>query len=106
MRTYTIHGDILIRDLIWVLALGIFSLLLVYGFLVNNMVRGAVTSEQMGSELTRLNSEVAELESKFIALDQTITLELAKELGFQTVDSAVYVSKSSFGRGLSLESSI
>lgn len=106
MRTYTIHRDILIRDLIWVLALGIFSLLLVYGFLVNNMVRGAVSSEQMSSELTKLNSEVAELESKFIALDQTITLELATELGFQMVDSAVYVSKSSFGRGLSLESSI
>lgn len=106
MKTYTIHRDVLIRDLIWVLAAGVFGLLLTYGFLVNNMVRSAVLSEQLSSELAELNGEVAELESRFITLDQTVTMELAKELGFESVESVVYVSNSSLGRALSPESSI
>ena len=106
MRTYAIHRDILIRDLVWVLGAGILSLLLIYGLLVNNMVKSAVASEKMSSQLSELNGEVADLESKFIALDQTVTMELAQKLGFQTVEGTAYVTKASLGRGLSLESSI
>ncbi|MFA6535859.1 MAG: hypothetical protein WC250_00250 [Candidatus Paceibacterota bacterium] len=106
MRTYAIHRDILIRDLIWVLGAGILSLLLIYGFLVNNMVKSAVASEKMSSQLSELNGEVADLESRFIALDQTVTVELAQKLGFQNVDSVAYVAKTTLGRGLSFESSI
>ena len=75
-----------------------------YVFFVNYAVLNIVKREKVEVQIADINSKLTETESKYIALKNGITLDLAYSLGFQTVQSPIFISRSSLSKALSVNS--
>jgi hypothetical protein len=85
-------------SLITVLCFCLFS----YGYLVRGVTVSIVARQAMESDLSSLNSKVITLESEYIKAKNSITGELAQNLGFIAASNQKFVSKTTNNPGLSL----
>ena len=69
-----------------------FVSLLVYGYLVNQTVHNVVERRSLMSDMTRLQSEVSDLEAKYIEGRASVTYEDARALGFTEPLAVDYVT--------------
>ncbi|MES2953399.1 MAG: hypothetical protein V4674_02475 [Patescibacteria group bacterium] len=79
--------------LFWALVAASALSALSYVLLINATVFNAVETKKIGEENRRLNGELAALESRYLALSQTVTLERAHQLGFIDVSTVSYASR-------------
>ena len=70
----------------------------VYIYLINSMIFNAVSREKFSQQIDELTSQVATLESRYVALSGRVTLELARGLGFE--DTANHTGFAYEGRAL------
>ncbi|MEA1929270.1 MAG: hypothetical protein U9M92_00040 [Patescibacteria group bacterium] len=63
-----------------------------YIYLVNSTIFGAVSRERQLGVLADLQSEVVALEGDYLGLANNISLEHARTLGFQDVDSKTLIA--------------
>ncbi|MFA6340826.1 MAG: hypothetical protein WCX27_01100 [Candidatus Paceibacterota bacterium] len=94
------------RMIFWIL-FGMFaSLILYYGFLVNSTIMNAVHRQKMEKSITTLNSEVNTMESKYLNLKNSITMDLATSKGFIAIkrDNFAMVTPASTNLSMSLVS--
>lgn len=73
-----------------------------YGYLINQTIENVVVRQKAQTELSTVNSRLAELEAKHIALASKINLEYAHSLGFIEVTQPEFVSYVSGPGSLSL----
>lgn len=85
-------------SLVMLFVLGLFS----YGYLVRGVIVNIVARQNIGSELSFLNSKVSDLESEYIKAKNDITLEKAHDLGFVVVSSQKFVTRNTNNPGLSV----
>ena len=77
-----------------VLAGATLSALFLYGLYLEHAISYAVEHEDLLSQAQTIKAETADLDSAYVALQDTITLEHAKALGFHEVTDPLYVSLS------------
>lgn len=73
-----------------------------YIYCVNSAVRNAVARGAAESRLAALQTAVSELEYKYMAFENKLTLESAEALGLFEPTDKIFISRNSPGRGLSL----
>ena len=76
--------------------------LFLYGFLVRGAIVNIVARQDVESEISLLNSKILDLESEYIQIKNSITLEKAHDLGFVTVSAQKFVTRNVTNPGLSL----
>ena len=59
-----------------------------YAYFVNQTVWNIVSRQNAVKEISKMSSEVAELEASYMGLSGTLTLDHAYQLGFYEVNSA------------------
>ncbi|MBI5126715.1 MAG: hypothetical protein HZA80_03060 [Candidatus Taylorbacteria bacterium] len=69
-----------------------------YGYLLQKAIVNVVEREAMIKELRIATSRVADLESSYLALKNTVTLELAFDRGFKEANHLSYIKKGSLGQ--------
>lgn len=74
-----------------------------YAYLLNKTIINGIYIEKAGKELFRLNVSVLELESQYFKAKNSVTLSLAKDLGFSDAGSQLYISRKANGHALSLK---
>ncbi len=78
----------------WTLLAIIGLLVSVYISFVAGAVSNAIAAKDMQSQISALTSSIGTLESQYIAVKSSITLDEAKAQGYsEPVDSIVYVAK-------------
>ena len=83
----------------------VFALLLVsYGFLVNKAILNAVAKQNLESQMSSLNSNVDSLESTYLSMENSITMDLALRNGYVQVpeDNFAVIVPAKSGLALSL----
>jgi hypothetical protein len=71
------------QKLFWLLTYALLALLVLYLYFVSTIVVGVVKMENLRSELGVLQSSVNELESNYVSLSGSVTMDLARQLGYQ-----------------------
>ncbi|MDD5068026.1 MAG: hypothetical protein PHS53_01065 [Candidatus Pacebacteria bacterium] len=87
---------------------GAFLLLVVsvcsYVYFLNGTIRNVVERQKAETRIASIRGAVGELESRYIVLKDSITLDLASSLGFQTVQNPVFISRTALSKALSVNS--
>ena len=77
-----------------------------YGFLVKNTVHNIVLRESLGKDRVVLVSNIADLNTSYIALKNAVTIEVAYAHGFQPASEPRFISKQSTLKTLSFNNAI
>jgi hypothetical protein len=73
-----------------------------YVYFINSTIHNAVALDKAQSQLLNQNARIAELESKYISLTNTVTLDFAYARGFADASShQSYVAEKSLSRKVS-----
>jgi hypothetical protein len=64
-----------------------------YAFLLQKAIFNLVERQKVVSEERAMATKLADLEEKYFALKNTVTLDLAEEKGFSVTESVSYISK-------------
>ncbi len=75
-----------------------------YGYLLNKTIHNVVARQRSGELVASLGGKVGELESRYITLKDSVTLDLANSLGFQSVQNPVFISRTALSKALSINS--
>lgn len=78
----------------WSIVVLIFIGLFSYGYLVRASIVNIVERQSSEKELIDLSSRVLNLESEYIKVKNTVTLDTARDLGFTSAASQKFVTKS------------
>lgn len=89
-------------QMFWLVVFSIVLTLTTYAFLINKTVSNIVSRQNNSAELSSLNSKIAELETEHIQLQNSISPEYAKQLGFNDVTNPQYISLAKSAPSLSL----
>ena len=74
-----------------------------YIFFVSSSIVNALVREEIEQKITATYSHMSDLESKYLAQQNTITLQLAYELGFSDIKNKTFVTRTSLvGKELTL----
>ncbi|TAK57892.1 hypothetical protein EPO17_00785 [Patescibacteria group bacterium] len=84
----------------------LFILFSIYGFLLKTTVHNIVLRENFGKERATLVSHVADLNANYIALKNSITLEVAYSRGFKPASEPHFISKQNTAKTLSFNNAI
>jgi hypothetical protein len=79
-----------------------FTLVLLYSFFVSRSIFWAFENNELLSEKVALSSRLNALESAYLTVRGSATLQKAKELGLTETRVQHFVSRPSLGKGLSL----
>lgn len=79
----------------WFLATVCLISLGAYVYAVNSTARNVALRSELERQVVNLNTELAGLEFQYIKLKNEVTLEIAKELGYQEVRQPLYISRGS-----------
>lgn len=91
-----------LKGYFWTLVLVLVFCLFTYGYLVRGAIVNIVERQNTEKALAEVNSRVLALESEYFKVKNSITLDLAADLGFITPVSQKFVTKGSDHVGLSL----
>ena len=78
------------------LAVGIIILALLYMYFLASAVVHAVVRKEVQHTIAEAHSRVADLEVSYLARKNTITHEVAKDLGFKSVAQKSYVERARY----------
>jgi len=67
----------------WLLSYTLLALLALYLYFVSTIIFSVVKAENLRTELGALQSSVNELESSYVSLSGGVTIDFARELGYQ-----------------------
>ena len=90
------------RILFWIFSSLIILAILLYGYFLNTAIGSVVAREGIEAEMSRVNSVIGDLESEYLALKSSITLDIAYSKGFQSITPSNFISRGVFGKGISL----
>lgn len=94
------------QKLFFALIIVLAVLFLWYVVLVKSTVHNIVLRESLGKERASLVSRIADLNSNYIALKNSVTLDVAYAHGFQTAAEPHFISKQSTLKTLSFNNAI
>lgn len=77
----------------WAQVALIVALISAYMYFVNKTVWNVVARQQVESSIVALNSKLSDMEFKYITAKSNITLQMAHQLGFQTVTKTTFVDR-------------
>jgi hypothetical protein len=86
----------------WALVVALFFGAVSYGYFVRGTIVNVVARQSMQTEITALDTAVLDLESQYIKAKNSVTYELAEQLGFVTVTNQKFVTRNTANLGLSL----
>jgi hypothetical protein len=89
------------EKIFWIFASVLFVLFLAYGYLVNTAILHAVARQKTQQQISLLSSQTADLETSYIALKNSVTLDLAYSLGFKNATNAHFITRKN-STGISL----
>ncbi|MDD5050429.1 MAG: hypothetical protein PHV93_01650 [Candidatus Pacebacteria bacterium] len=75
-----------------------------YVYFLNDTIHNVVERQKAETRIASIRGAVGELESRYIVLKDSITLDLASSLGFQTVQNPVFISRTALSKALSVNS--
>jgi hypothetical protein len=102
MTAKTIAATYSHKKLFWYLTYTLIALVLVYIYCINVIVMGVVQRENLRTKFGALKTSVTNLESQYVAVSGTITLDLAHNLGYKdAADKASFAYSSNPGVTLS-----
>lgn len=81
------------KNIVMLLTALLVSLIGIYGYFLQQTVHTVVDRSTVEKEIAQLRSEIGDAEQNFGANISTATLEKAKELGFERVGSARFVTR-------------
>lgn len=82
-----------LMKIFWYLVLGICLVFASYVYFVNKTVHNVANRQKAEVEISKLTSELGELEFKSISMRNKISQEYAYSLGFRDVKNQQYVSR-------------
>lgn len=84
------------KKIFFILAASVFVLFLAYGYFMGMTLKNIVARQDMARQISQLSSDVATLESSYMAFSSELTMDHAYALGFNDVKSAdtVFVERS------------
>jgi hypothetical protein len=85
-----------------VLVSGFMLSLFWYGYSVRQAIVNVVAREALVKEIQHKSGSVADLESEYFALKNSVSIELARKEGFKEAPVSMFISKKSLGAALSL----
>ncbi len=71
------------QRIFWLLLLALFGLLAIYIYFVNGLIFGVASRTALIREQASLDLEISQLEGRYLALADTVTIKLAHDLGFE-----------------------
>lgn len=83
--------------IILAVAFGVF-----YGASFLTLIKQGIFIDNFYSEIGGEESEVIDLEARYVAMKSSITMELATSMGLTEVKNPKYIVRKTLGRGLSL----
>lgn len=104
--TEKIKNGIQDSKIFWFLAIGVFMSLTLYVYFVGHTIESVVLRQRAEKSIGNLENSMVSLESNYLALKNTVTAELAREMGFTEVSATKYISRKPLGKGLSLNTRI
>lgn len=81
----------------------VFASVISYIYFANMAVRTLTTLERVKEEAQSISVEVSEMESKRLAIDNTVSSDLARHLGFVEVSDQTFIVNKSKKTALSLK---
>lgn len=81
------------QKLFWIFSITLFVLFMTYAYMVNAAIMGAVNRQKVQVNITKLASQTSNLETEYIALKNSINLELAYTLGFKNESNTRFVAR-------------
>lgn len=98
MKTKTIQVNIFEKRAFAALVFIIFALIGFYGYFISKSIVNVIVREEIGKDAIAINSEISELESRYIALKDVINIEFAKQAGFENLSNKHFVTRKSFAK--------
>jgi len=83
------------KKIFYILIAILFILFMFYGYFVNQTIHNIVKRESMESEIKVINSNISELELKYLSIKNNLTLDYAYSIGFLEAKKINYISKKS-----------
>jgi hypothetical protein len=99
-KTKTLSFDAHVR-LFWMLTFICVASLALYVYGINATVRNTVARQNIEAEIANISTQLGEMEFAYIGLKNKISLSVAYERGFQSVESPTFISRTP-SRSLSL----
>ena len=93
-------------NIFWSLAVAIIIMLGLYLYFLSNTVYTTVLRQQAEKSIAFLEGSASTLESNYLNIKNTVTIELARARGFKDILSTQYISRKSLGKSLSLNTSV
>ncbi len=97
--TYNVQKALHYRE---VIAFSLISTIIVaaaaYVFFVQAAVQNVVARQAISTQINAANMKVNDLESKYLILDNSITMNTAIQYGFQPAEVSQFISASSLGQ--------
>ncbi len=82
---------------------GLLALLIaLYAFYLSSAIRNVVAREKLSSDSSALHAAIAASEQEYVALKDSVTLDLAFSLGYVAASHPIFVSTAAQGKILSL----
>jgi hypothetical protein len=91
-----------LKKWIWTLVVVFVFCFFSYGYCVRGAIVNIVDRQKMESEISVLASRVLDLESEYIKTKNSISLDMANELGFVSISNQIFVTQTVTNPGLSL----
>lgn len=88
------------KAVFWFLVALSLSAFIWYGYAISNAVWNTVRRQEIEENLSALRSKVGDLQARAISMRGDITLQLAKELGFEET-AVTFITRQPLGSGIS-----
>ncbi|SRR5258708_4719463 len=93
---YALHTLELEKRIFWSLIAALVAVFCMYVYFINATVMNIVGRQAADREITAVNSKIASLESRYLALSNTITPAYAASLGFIETKGEQYAVRKTF----------
>ncbi len=90
------------KNVFYTLAFSIILIFIIYSYLVGSIIFSFVENEKVEIKTRDLRSQVGVLEVEYLDLSRKITLEFARQLGFEEATNQVFISRKGRDKTLSL----
>jgi hypothetical protein len=94
-NTLKLNNQELNRNLFWIFSVSIFVMSIFYIFFVISTIKNVVAIEDMEISKNELALSIGGSEFKLISMKNNITIDLAKNIGFEEIKEQSYITKKS-----------
>ena len=93
-------------NIFWSLTVGVIMALGLYLYFLSSTVYITVLRQQAEKSIATLEGNAGALESNYLNIKNTVTIELAHAKGFKDILATQYISRKSLGKSLSINTSV